>query len=314
MTREQLGRLEGVVIGPPADEAALAVADALLPVPLPPALRVFLTLCDGARAGDVEVFSAERITETTNHGAHTWQLPDDTLVIGAAGPGRALIMIAGRDEVDEVDNDPWDARTMEVAANTPLDLFVRHQGVSLRDRDLWSALPALAPALERTRVSLARDVDALVEVGIASRVGEPLPASLSGFRQVSVAPGARLLVSEEYERFLLNYRPDAPASGSWAGRDWEQACESVVSAHLRDRIRTSPISGPIGVLGPIAEDGEMTAADIVRDHALFALLGKARDDLADMMVSRRDRGPRPGQRLARVFLAGHVPVSLQAAI
>lgn len=98
MTREQLEEVGGIAIGPPSDDIALAIADALLPAPLPPALRAFLSICDGAQAGEVEVFDTERIIAATNAGRHAWQLPSDTLVIGAAGAGRALIMTGGRDE------------------------------------------------------------------------------------------------------------------------------------------------------------------------------------------------------------------------
>lgn len=317
MTREPLKDLPGVILGAPADEVALAVADALLPAPLPPALRAFLTICDGAQAGGVEVFSAERITETTNQGAHTWHLPDDTLVIGTAGPGRALIMIAGRDEVDEVDDDPWDVRTIDLSAGTPLDLFVRHRGIPLRDRAAWSTMPGLSAALDAIRTSLAGDVEALLDTGIGSRVGEPLPSSLHGFRRVDAASGTRLLTSHDYEMFLVNYRPDAPAPGPSAQREWERACEAIVSAALLDRIRAAPVSAMIESIGSVNDD-DLTAAQTVRSLAFLALLGKARDDMSALVRGDDDDdkrpGPSPGQRLAQVFLAGHVPVSPDAAI
>lgn len=310
VTRGQLERA-GVLMGQPADEVTLAVADALLPAPLPPALHAFLRVCDGARAGEVEVFGTDRIIEMTNAGAHAWKLPSGTLVVGSAGAGRALVMLGGRDEVDEVDDDPWDVRTVELSADTPLDLFLLHHGVPLRDREPWSTLPALVPALEHARASLTRDVEALIEVGIASRVGEPLPSSLRGVRLIDMSTGARLLASEEYEMFLVNYRPNAPAPGPLAADHWAQACEAIVSSELRDLVRAAPVTGPMGATGRAGDD-EMTVADIVRGLAWLALIGKARDDLADIMRSR-DRS-RPGRSLAQVFLAGHVPVSLRAAI
>ncbi|MFI8595637.1 SMI1/KNR4 family protein [Microbacterium sp. NPDC078428] len=313
MTQGQLEHLTGVILGAPADEVTLAVADALLPTPVPPVLRAFLTICDGAKAGGIEVFSAERITEMTNRGAHTWQLPPDALIIGMAGAGRALVMMNGRDEVCEVDDDPWDSRTMEVAADTPLDLFVRHRGLPLRDRPLWSALPGLGAALDAIRTSAERDVEALLDVGIASRVGTLLPASLRGFRQVGVPSGARLLASEEFQMFLVNDRPDAPAPGPLAAREWERACESIVSAQHRNRIRMSPVSAVIEAIDSL-RDGELTAADIVRDLAWLALLGKARHELALLLGGDDRRGDAPVQQLARVFLAGHVPVGLDVTM
>ncbi|SHK71050.1 hypothetical protein SAMN05421803_12913 [Nocardiopsis flavescens] len=313
MTRERLENLTGVILGSPADEVALAVADALAPAPLPPALRAFLTICDGAQAGGVEVFSAERITQATNHGAHSWQLPADTLVIGTAGPGRALIMGAGQDEVHEVDDDPWDARTLELTADTPLDLFVRHRGMPLQDRAPWSVIPGLGAALDVTRASLTRDVEALLDTGIASRVGEPLPLSLRGLRQLDVASGARLPASDEYHMFLVNYRPDAPATGPSARKEWEQACEAIVSAALHDRIRAAPVSAVIDAIGSVSDDDEMTMADTVRSSAWLALLGKTRDELA-LLLGGEDHGDAPLRQLAQVILAGHVPVSLDAAI
>jgi len=314
MTREQLENLSDVVIAPPTDEVALAVAEALLPVPLPPALRAFLTVCDGAQHGEVEVFGAERITEATNAGRHAWQLPSDTLVIGTAGAGRALVMTGGRDEVDEVDDDPWDARTMKLSADSPLDLFLRHGGVPLRDRARWWALPALGTALDQTQVSLARNIEALLEVGIASRVSAPLPSSLRGFRQIDVTSGARLLASDEYETFLLNYRPAAPSSGLSARKQWEQACEAIVSHTPRDRIRAAPVSTMIEAMCSVGGEDELTVTDTIRELAWLTLLGKAREELA-ALVGGDDHGhDAPLRRLARVFLAGHVPVSLDAAI
>lgn len=311
--REQLQRA-GALMGPPADEIALAVADALLPSPLPLALRTFLMICDGARLGAIEVFDTDRLIETTDAGAHAWQLPSGTLVVGTAGEGRALVMMSGRDEVNEVDDAPWDVTTVELCADTPLDLFLSRHGVPLRDREPWSELPGLAAAIEQVQTSLARDVEALLEIGIASRAGQMLPSSLQGFRPVNMSTGIQQLVSEDHEMFILNYRPEAPVPGPSAAAHWAQACEALVSERLRDLVRAAPVQGEISEVGRLSDD-DLTVTDHVRGLAWLALLGKARDDLADIMYSSAtslDR--RPGQKLAQVFLAGHVPVSLDVVI
>lgn len=313
MTREQLEEVAGIALAAPADPVALAVADALLPAPLPPALRSFLVVCDGARAGGVEVFDAERITESTGHGAHSWQLPADTLVIGTAGPGRALIMTGGRDEVHEVDDDPWDARTVELAADTPLNLFVRHRGMPLKDRPPWSAVPGLGAGIDTTRTTLARVLEALLDTGIGVRAGAPLPSSLSGFQPVDLATGARLLTSEEYQTFLVNYRPRCPVTGSSARMEWERACEAIVTADLRDRVRAAPVSAVVDAVGSVGDD-ELTMADIVRELVWLVLLGWAREELARLVGGDDRDDDAPLGRLAHVLLAGHVPVSRDAAM
>lgn len=305
------GRVE---LGLPADDVALEVADALLPAPLPSELRAFLTVCDGARVGDVEVFDTERIIETTNHGAHSWHLPASTLVIGTAGHGRALIMTGGQDEVYEVDGDPWDARTIRLTADTPLDLFVRHGGTPLQDRAPWSTVPGLDEALEAIRTSLASDVDALLDSGIASRIGEPLPSSLHDFRQVDVRAGIRLLDSDEYHMFLINYRPASPTAGSLAEHEWEQACDALVAADLRDRIRAAPVAAVIEAVSSSDDGGELSMTDTVRSLAWLSLLGKARDELALLVEGEGQHRATPLRELARVMLAGHLPVSPDAVI
>ncbi|MFC5289464.1 hypothetical protein ACFPM7_20625 [Actinokineospora guangxiensis] len=315
MAGGQLKGVSGLVAAAPADEAALAVADALLPAPLPRSLRAFLAVCDGARVGDVEVFAAEGIAEATSDGALSWHLGPGTLVVGRAGVGRSLVMPAGRDEVCEVDDDPWDSRTMAITADTPLDLFLRHRGLALRERDPWWALPALAGALDAVGASLARDVGDLLDAGIGTRVGDVLPRRLTGFRPVAASLAGRLLASEEHQMWLVNYRPDAPEPGPCAARQWSRACDAVAERHgrFRDLLRAAPLAEPLAALD--RHGGQAPLGDSVRDLAFLALLGKARDDLADL-VSGTGPGPEPapGRRLAHVYLAGHVPVSHTSAI
>lgn len=73
---------------------------------------------------------------------------------------------------------------------------------------------------------------------IASRMGAPLPPSLAEFRAVGVAAAREALASEEYELFLVNYRPDAPSLGTAAGIQWRRACEEIVTAQS-ERLRVS---------------------------------------------------------------------------
>lgn len=312
-TAEELRGIPGAAVAPPADEVDLAVADALLPTPLPAALRAFLAISDGVRVGATEVLSAAGITEATTNGGHTWELPDDTVVVGRAG-GRSLVMLAGRGEVYEIDDDPWDARTIEPAADSPLDLLLRHHGVPLRDREPWWALPGLAPALDEAREGLTRDTDALLGVGIASRAGRPLPAALNGFDQVSISLAREMLTSEDLHMLLLNHRPTPPVPGHCAAVQWQHACDELVDPSLRDLIRDAPLPEAYTAIALLDDEQDSTVADAVRDLALFALLAKARDDLADILRADHEREPSLGHQLAHVFLNGHVPVNLTRAI
>lgn len=304
---------EGVAAPPAADEA-LDVADALLPTPLPQSLRAFFTVCDGARCGELEVFNTEGVIEATNAGAHAGQLPADTTVIGTAGSLRSLVMLGDRDEVYEVDDDPWDARTVEIAADSPLDLFRLHRGVPVRSRDRWWALPGAAEAIAEARAGLTRDAAALVEIGIASRVGEPLPPSLEGF--ASVRPSlawSSLVTAEALEMTLLNHRPEVPVPGPSAAAQWQHACDAVADSPVREDIRQAAV--PDGIVPRDLLSGDGTSmADTIRDFAYLALLARARDHLAALMRRETPRDDATGQRLARVFLAGHVPVSLSSAM
>lgn len=81
---------------------------------------------------------------------------------------------------------------------------------------------------------------------------------------------------------------------------------------LLDQIRAAPVPEAIAALGPLSPDEALSIADSIRDLAWLALLGKARDVLAVLVGG--DAGGAPGQRLSRVLLAGHVPVSRAAAI
>lgn len=314
MTAQELRRIPGAVVAPPADEADLAVADALLPTPIPPALRAFLATSDGVRVGATEVLSAAGITEATTSGGHTWQLPDRTVVVGRAGPGRSLIMLNGRDEVYETDDDPWDARTIEPAGDSPLELFLKHQGVPLRDREPWWALPGVAVALDKARADLTRDTDTLLSVGIASRAGRPLPAALNGFGQVSLSLGREMLASEDLHMLLLNYRPAPPARGHSAAGQWQRACDELADQSLRDLIRDAPLPNTFTSMPLLDDESDDTVAAAVRDLALLTLLAKARDDLAGAIQGDLEKDSSLGRRLAEVFLNGHVPVSLSSAI
>lgn len=313
MHRDQLSLIPGMDLAPPADAVALAVADALLPAPIPPALVEFLNVCDGARVEEVEIFNAERIAEATNEGAHSWQLPG-ALIIGSAGAGRALMMRGVRDEVSEVDDDPWDADSERLAADAPLDLFIRHRGLPLRARERWWAHPPLGEAIEESRRRLLRDVEALSDLQIGARVGEALAPSLAGFQRVDVAQLGSLPTSDDYNDQLLNYRPEPPAPGLAVRAQWQEACAAILDSSLRERILGAPLSRAIPELDRLVGDGDRTVADEIRSDVLLALVAKARDELAALATGEPCAQLSPVGRLAQVYLAGHVPVSLDSAI
>lgn len=149
MGMNSLRSIPGIEVAPPVDEVERAVADALLHVPIPPALVEFLSVSNGVRLGQVEIFDLERITTVTNAAQHSWQLLG-TVIVGTVGQGRALVMSASWNEVYEVDDDTWDSRTLELAADSLFDLFVKHGGLALRERERWWAWPSLGvPLAER---------------------------------------------------------------------------------------------------------------------------------------------------------------------
>ena len=313
MHSDQLNRVPGIDTAPPATDVALAVADALLPAPLPPALVEFLLVCDGARVGALEVFTAEGITEATNEGAHSWQLPG-SLVIGSTGTGRALVMSGMHDEVYEVDDESWDEGSLQLTSDSPLDLFIRHQGRELRARDRWWAYPALGGAIEQIRRSITRDAESLLAVPIGARVGEELPRWMAGFQRADVKHFGGRPLSEDFEDRLLNYRPDPPMPGLSVKFQWLEACDAIIDPVLRERVRGASVSTAIPGLDRPVGAGDRTVVDDIRSNAFLALLGKARDDLA--ALAEGDTGVRrsPVGRLAQVYLAGHIPVSFDVAL
>lgn len=310
MDTDALHGIPGIELAPPADEVDIAVAEALLPVALPPSLFEFMSVSNGARLGQVEIFDLERITTVTNAGEHSWQLPE-TLIVGAAGPGRALVMTVSRNEVHEVDDNTWDSTTLELAADSPMDLFVRHEGLALRDRQKWWAWPSLGSGLEAGRARLLRDTDSLLEVGIGSNWGQPLAAGLKEFQRVEDARVPEKLGAEEFEDMLLNYRPDPPGPGLSAQVQWAVACNDIALADVRDRIRLAPLSDAVIGQGRWVVDGEFTVADCVRSYAFLALLAQARDDMFAHATGSESTSA--VGRLAQVYLAGHVPMGLSAA-
>jgi len=313
MSSDQLRRIPGISVSPAADDVALAVAEALLPGPLPGALVHFLRLSDGARVGDLQIFGTERLIDAANDDSHRWQQPG-TLVIGCAESGRALIMHGARDEVYEIDIDTWDSQTMRITADAPLDLFIRHRGLPLSARRGWWALPALGDAIEQTRLSHRRDVDALLEMGIGARAGKPLPPSLSAVRQVEVTDAALLSSPGYLDDYLLNYRPAPPVEGASARAQWGDLCDEILDSRVRDQLRSAELSDSIPGLDRLDDVGESTIAETIRSHAFLSLIAKARDELARRAGGSSEQQSSPASLLADVFLAGHIPVSLTSAI
>lgn len=313
MSLDQLQGVAGISVSPAADDVALAVADALLPVPLPDALVQFLRLSDGARVGDLQIFGAEDITDATNDDSHRWQLPF-AVVIGQAEPGRALIMQGSRSEVHEIDSETWDPRTERIAADTPLDLFVRHHGRPLSARQDWWAFPELGRALDETRLGYRRDGEALLASGIGAHAGEPLPPSLCAFRQVDLAAAESLRLPEALDEHLLGHRPASPVAGPSAEMQWAELCEEISDARLRDDLRIAELPATVPGLDRPDESGEFTVAETIRSHAYLALTAKARDELTRRAGHLDEQHSSPAGRLADVFLAGHIPVSLTSVI
>lgn len=313
MGSDQLQRVPGISVSPAADDVGLAVAEALLPGPLPDALMHFLRLSDGARVGDLQIFGTEGLIDAASDDSHRWQQPG-TVVIGFAEPGRALIMHGARDEVYEIDSDTWDEWTMRIAADTPLDLFIRHFGLPLSARHDWWAFPALGTAIDETRLSHRRDVDALLEKGIGVRAGKPLPPSLSAVRQVEIAGAALLSSPQDLDDYLLNYRPAPPVAGPSARSQWSHLCDEILESRVRDQLRSAELSGSIPGLEHLDDAGETTIAETIRSHAFLSLIAKARDELARRAGGPIEQQSSPASLLADVFLAGHIPVSLTSAI
>jgi hypothetical protein len=211
-----------------------------------------------------------------------------------------------RDEIMEVDAVPWDARSMEATADTPLELFERYQGTPLRDRDEWWAIPRMAAELDAARIRLSADARALVEQGIGVRVGMPLAASIAGFTAVDAHTAEDLIGSSEYQMFVVNHRPDPPVAGATAATQWQRACNTLaIDTGLRDALRALPLPPSLARM-----DAEQNS---IRDLAFGALLGKAREELAERLGGTV-AADAPGKRLASAYLAGHVPVSLISVI
>ncbi|GEM_PF-5086375 len=62
-------------------------------------------MSNGVRVGETEVFGTSRLIAANEDSVHRWALGEQTLVIGPAGAGSALVMFYGRPEVCEVDED-----------------------------------------------------------------------------------------------------------------------------------------------------------------------------------------------------------------
>lgn len=313
MSREQLQRVPGISLSSAVDDVALAVAEALLPVAMPDVLVQFLRFSNGARVGDLQIFSAEGLIDAASDDSHRWQQPGAT-VIGSAGPGCALIMQAARSEVYEIDTETWDSQTMRITADTPLDLFVRHLGLPLSARRDWWALPEIGGAIEETRLSHRRDVEALLGMGIGARAGKPLPRSLSTMQQVERAGAASLSSPEALDEYLLNYRPASPVAGPTAHAQWSNLCEEVVDSRLRDQLRGAELPESLPGIDRLDDLGEFTIAETIRSHAFLSLIAKARDELAWRAGAPIKRPGSSASLLAEVFLAGHIPISLTSVI
>lgn len=305
---ESLHRLEGLVTNDPADTVDLEVADALLPGGLPFALRELLQVSNGVRVGETEVFGTSRLIAANEDSDHRWALGEQTLVIGQAGAGSALVMSYGRPEVCEVDDDPWDARTTAETSDTPLELFTVHQGRPLAQRSTWWAVPGLDDAMQMVRTSLREELAAMAQTVLGAANGEPFSSELSGLFGFAAADPDRaeeLLTAADWESFLINYRPDPPRPGSSAQVQWRLACDALLDpdhGELLDAARSTRTAP--GVPSP----------DTVREFAFLSVLAKAREELAAQVTG--DTGTRvdgPGHRLAAVYAAGHVPVSLNQA-
>lgn len=313
MDSQNLHDITGLELADLVDDVALAVADALLPSPLPPALVEFLKLSDGARLGEVEVFSSERIVEETTAGEHSWQLPG-AVIIGSAGPSRALVMLGEQSSVFEVDSTTWAMDTLQHTADVPIDLFTKHGGLPLQKRPPWWAWPSHGESIEYARGVLAENVTALLERGIGTRWGQVLEVGVEGFQQVEPAQVATLLDDEDFSDTLLNYRPKAPGEGIAIQQQWLEACDAVVIPELRDAIRHAPLPDVIVNQNDPVGNGESTVGEIVRQHAFLSLLAHARDVLLARATGSEEVTDSEVGRLARVYLAGHVPVSFHQAI
>lgn len=302
---ESLHRLEGLVTNDPADTVDLEVADALLPGGLPFALRELLQVSNGVRVGETEVFGTSRLIAANEDSDHRWALGEQTLVIGQAGAGSALVMSYGRPEVCEVDDDPWDARTTTETSDTPLELFTVHQGRPLAQRSTWCAVPGLDDAMQMVRTSLREDLAAMAQTVLGAAYGAPLSSDIMGFVAVDPDLAEELLIAADWESFLINYRPDPPSPGSSAQAQWRLACDALLDpdhGELLDAARSTRVAS--GVPSP----------DTVREFAFLSILAKAREELCVQVTGDASiRTDGPGHRLAATYVSGHVPVSLNQA-
>lgn len=313
MDSQSLHNITGLELADPVDDVALAVADALLSSPLPPALVEFLKLSDGARLGEFEVFSSERIVEETNEAEHSWQLPG-AVIIGSAGPSWALIMLGEQSSVFEVDDTTWAMDTLQYTADMLIELFTKHGGIPLKKRSPWWAWPSLGESIEYARGILTNNVSTSLEHGIGTLWGQDLDVGLAGFQQVEDAQVATLLDDEVFSDMLLNYWPKTPGEGIVIQQQWLETCDAVVMVELRDAIRQAPLPDVIVNQNDPVGNGEFTIGEVGRQYAFLSLLAHARDVLLAHAIGTEDVSDSAVSRLAKVYIAGHVPVSLHQAI
>lgn len=295
----------GAVLADPADDVTLAVAESLLGTSLPPELAALLRVADGIRCPGLELFGAERIAEETTASPDAWLLRG-WLLIGTAGPGRSLSMHSARAEVNEGDTDPWDVTSLQVIADDPASLFLRHHGVPVGHRPADWALPGVAAAVTRavaTAQSYAEGLGSLrVHAGSRSGTGvvDGVPVRWTQDQRLARS----LLQSAGSEGALLNAWPPCPVPGPTAKTAFDRAVNEL-GARVTEAVRPhlDSLELPEQLADPEVAD---TARFVVRATVLAA----ARESLAEDLVGHAlPHGL--GRRLLAVLSAGHLPLSYE---
>lgn len=230
------------------------------------------------------------------------------VVIGRTGADRALVVHGAFDGVLEVPDSPWDASRLELSADDPLDLVLRHHGAPLAERRPDWAWPGVDGVVQQVCDRyLERATTLLIRDDLLYRSGSAVPETMIGrlgLVPVGAARAAELLRSAEIEHAMNNPRPQPPALGPTSKQAYERACDQIAD-RMREPLRALAQSATPALPAP----GGETA--LVRDVLTTCVLASAFEELAGHVPGAGEHD-RPWTDMLAVAEAGYLPLGVGA--
>lgn len=265
-----------------------------------------LRIADGLQVGETTIYGTADLPEQNADSTFTWMLPG-FVVIGRTGADRALVVHEASDGVLEVPDSPWDGSRLELSADDPLDLVLRHQGAPLAERRPDWAWPGVDGVIQHVCDRYLERGALLTRDDLLYRSGSDVPETMIDrltLVPVDAARAAELLRSAGLEDAMNNPRPQPADLGPTSRQAYERACDQIADL-MREPVRALAQSATPAVAAPGGE------AALVRDVLATCVLASAFEQLAAQTPGAGEFH-RPWTDLLTVAEAGYLPLGVTA--